>query len=209
MQNVLLCSGSSCTPCKVMHCCYLCFRSCRYRILELPISRDRTTNNSPWWPPAATAIWKQVRRVMWGLLWFLKWHRTKYGDPYMEFVLCVNPFKVHTHTHTAIYAAALCWGFGSLLKGTSVVVLKVERALYIHSPHLQFPPARDSNSQPLDYKSNSLTIRLRLSDYYENMIRHNVVVVFLLFKLSRFMYFIFRYLYIYILFSNPTSTSAV
>ncbi len=45
----------------------VCFRSCRYRILELHISRDRTTNNSPWWPPAATAIWKQERRVMWGL----------------------------------------------------------------------------------------------------------------------------------------------
>ncbi len=27
------------------------------------------------------------------------------------------------------------WGFGALLKDTSVVVLKVERALYIHSPH--------------------------------------------------------------------------
>ncbi len=32
------------------------------------------------------------------------------------------------------------WGFGVLLKGTSVVVLRVERALYIHSPHLQFLP---------------------------------------------------------------------
>ncbi len=27
--------------------------------------------------------------------------------------------------------------------------------LYIHSPHLQFLPARDSNSQPLDYESDS------------------------------------------------------
>ncbi len=53
-------------------------------------------------------------------------------------------------------------GFGALLKGTSVVVLRVKRALYIHSPHLQFLPARDSNSQPLDYKSKSLTIRPRL-----------------------------------------------
>ncbi len=54
------------------------------------------------------------------------------------------------------------WGFGALLKGTSVVVLKVERALYIHSLHLQFLLARDSNSQPLDYESDSLTIRLQL-----------------------------------------------
>ncbi len=51
------------------------------------------------------------------------------------------------------------WGFGALLKGTSVMVLRVERALDIHSPHLQFLPARDSNSQPLDYESDSLTIR--------------------------------------------------
>uniref|UniRef100_A0A8C2IR39 Si:dkey-181c13.1 n=1 Tax=Cyprinus carpio TaxID=7962 RepID=A0A8C2IR39_CYPCA len=29
-----------------------------------------------------------------------------------------------------------------------------KRALYIHSPHLQFLPARDSNSQPLDCKGD-------------------------------------------------------
>ncbi len=58
--------------------------------------------------------------------------------------------------------------FGALLKGTSVVVLRVERALYIHSPHLQFLPARDLNSQPLDYESDSLTIRPRLSQTCEN-----------------------------------------
>ncbi len=67
------------------------------------------------------------------------------------------PSKVHTHSseHTpgavaAIYAAAPGEQLG-VLKGTSVVLLKVERALDIHSPHLQFLPARDSNSQPLDY----------------------------------------------------------
>ncbi len=53
--------------------------------------------------------------------------------------------------------------FGSLLKGTSVVVLEVKRALYIHSPHLQSLPARDLNSQPFNSKSNSLTIRPRLA----------------------------------------------
>ncbi len=79
----------------------------------------------------------------------------------------------HTHTvntHPEQWAAIFfmlrrpgsSWGFGALLKGTSVVVLKVERALYIHSPHLQSLPARDSNSQPLDYKSDSLIIRPRL-----------------------------------------------
>ncbi len=51
------------------------------------------------------------------------------------------------------------WGFGALLKGTSVMVLRVERVLYIHSPHLQFLPARDLNSQPFDYESDYLTIR--------------------------------------------------
>ncbi len=88
-----------------------------------------------------------------------------------------NPSKVHTHssehTHTvnthpeqwaAIYAAAPGeqLGFGALLKGTSVVVLRLERALYIHSPHLQFLPARDSNPRLLGYEPDSLTIRPRL-----------------------------------------------
>ncbi len=102
----------------------------------------------------------------------VKWHTAKCGDPYSEFVLCIYPSKVHTHssehTHTvnthpeqwaAIYAAV---PGEQLLKGTSVVVLRVERELYIHSPHTQFLPARDSNSQPLDYESDSLTIRPRL-----------------------------------------------
>ncbi len=33
-----------------------------------------------------------------------------------------------------------------------------ERALYIHSLHLQFLPARDSNSQPFGYESDSLPL---------------------------------------------------
>ncbi len=85
-----------------------------------------------------------------------------------------NPSKVHTHssehTHTRssgqpfmLRRPGSSWGFGALLKGlTSVVVLRVERVLHIHSPHLQFLPARDSNSQPFDYESDSLTIRPRL-----------------------------------------------
>ncbi len=36
-----------------------------------------------------------------------------------------------------------------------------ERALYIHSPHLQFLLPRDLNSQPFDYESDSLIIRPR------------------------------------------------
>ncbi len=89
----------------------------------------------------------------------------------------VNTHTTHTHReHTPGAVGSLfmlqhpgsSWGFGALLKGTSVVVLKVERALVIHSPHLQFLPARDSNSQPLGYESGSLTIRphLPLNYYY-------------------------------------------
>ncbi len=54
------------------------------------------------------------------------------------------------------------WGFGALLKDTSVVVLKEERALVIHSPTNNPCRTWDSNPQPLDYKSDSLTIRPRL-----------------------------------------------
>ncbi len=68
------------------------------------------------------------------------------------------------------------WGFGALLKDTSVVVLKVERALYIHSPLLQFLPARDSNPRPLDYESNSLTIRPRLPPLYTVNYLINIII---------------------------------
>ncbi len=98
------------------------------------------------------------------------WHTAKYGYPYLEFV---NIQSAHTqqwkHTHTmntnpeqwaAIYSEQL-W-FGALLKGTSVVVLRVEKALYIHSPHLKFLAVRYSNPQPLGYESDSLTIRLNI-----------------------------------------------
>ncbi len=78
----------------------------------------------------------------------------------------------HTHTHThreqwthsrrsgqpfMLWHPRSSWGFGALLKGTSVMVSRVERALYIHSPHLQFLLGQDSNWQPFDYESDSLT----------------------------------------------------
>ncbi len=89
-----------------------------------------------------------------------------------------DPSKVHTHSseHTLTRSSGQpfmllrpgsSWGFGALLKGTSVMVLRVERALYIHSPHLQSLPARDLNSQPLGYESDSLTIRPRLPHCYD------------------------------------------
>ncbi len=105
----------------------------------------------------------------------MKWHSSKYSDPYSEFVLRIYPSNVHTHssehthkpwTHSQssgqpfmLRLLGRSWGFGALLKGTSVV----EKALYINSPHLQVLLARDSNSQPFDYESDFLTIRPRLS----------------------------------------------
>ncbi len=62
-----------------------------------------------------------------------------------------NPSRVHTHTqqwtHTHTRSSGQpvlrypgsSSGFGALLKGTSVVVLSVERALYIHSPPPTIP----------------------------------------------------------------------
>ncbi len=74
--------------------------------------------------------------------------------------------NTHPEQWAAIYAAAPGEQLGVRCKGTSVVVLRVGRVLYIHSSHLQFLPARDSNSQPFDYESDSLTIRPRLPNGY-------------------------------------------
>ncbi len=101
----------------------------------------------------------------------VKWSEVKVTDsqvwwPILRICALNWPIQVHTHssehTHTvnthpeqwaAIYAAApgeqlrvRC-----LAQGHLVVVLRVERALYIHSPHRQSLPGRDLNSQPLDY----------------------------------------------------------
>ncbi len=107
------------------------------------------------------------------------WHTAKYGDPYSEFVLCINPSKVHTHfsevnTHTthvntpgAVRSHLCCGDRGAV--GGLVPCSRAPccgfgggRALYIHSPHLQFLPNRDSNSQPFDYEPDSLNNRPRL-----------------------------------------------
>ncbi len=55
------------------------------------------------------------------------------------------------------------WGFGALLKGlTSVMVLKEERTLVIHSPHRQFLPDPRLEPTTSGYKSDALSIRPRL-----------------------------------------------
>ncbi len=101
----------------------------------------------------------------------MTWHVAKYGDPYSESVLCIYPIQsAHTQqwTHTRssgqpfmLWHPGNSWGFGVLLKGTSVVVLKVERALYNHSP--TYNSCQTGDSQPLGYESDSLTIKATTS----------------------------------------------
>ncbi len=83
----------------------------------------------------------------------------------------VNTHTPWTHTRSSgqpfmLRRPGSSWGFGPLLKGTSVMVLRVERALYIHSPTNNPCRTWDSNPQPLDYESDSLTIRPRLPPQY-------------------------------------------
>ncbi len=75
---------------------------------------------------------------------------TKYGDPYSEFVLCIWPIQsAHTHSseQTPGAVGSQCGARGA------VVVLKEERALYIHSLHWQFLP---------DLRLELATFRLRV-----------------------------------------------
>ncbi len=109
-------------------------------------------------PPAAHLKWE--------------WHTAKYGDPYSEFVLCiyqskcthtaVNTQTVNTHPEqwAAIYAVAPGEQLGVryLAQRHCVMVLKVERALYIHSPHRQSLADRNSDSQPFNYESDTLPL---------------------------------------------------
>ncbi len=104
------------------------------------------------------------------------WHTAKYGDPYSEFVLCINPSNVPTHIseHTHSVNTHTPWthtrssgqpfmlrcpgssrGFGALLKGTSVVVLMVKSSWTFTPLTYNRLSARDSNSQPFVYESNS------------------------------------------------------
>ncbi len=101
-----------------------------------------------------------------GFIVKVAWHTAKYGDPYSEFMVCIYPSKVHTHssehTHTPwtqtwssgqlfmLQHPGSSWGFGVLLKGTSVVILRRREHWTFTPPHLQFLLTRDSNSQPFD-----------------------------------------------------------
>ncbi len=72
-----------------------------------------------------------------------------------------------THTWSSgqpmLWRPGSSWGFGALLKGlTSVVVLKVERALDIHSPHQQSLPDLRLEPTTFGLQVDSLSIRPRL-----------------------------------------------
>ncbi len=100
-------------------------------------------------------------------------HTHQWTHTHLTYPKCTHtPVNTHTpwtHTRSSgqpfmLWHPGSSWGFGVLLKGlTSVVVLRVERALYIHSPHLQSLPDRDSNICNLWITSPTLlTIRPRL-----------------------------------------------
>ncbi len=61
-------------------------------------------------------------------------------SPYSEFMLCNSPIQVHTHTHREHTPGAVGHmlrrpGSSCFAQGHLVVILKVERVLYIHSPN--------------------------------------------------------------------------
>ncbi len=131
----------------------------------------RWNQNPALWPPLNSPPLEEEE------CWKWKWRDIRPSMVTHTRNLCsaFNPSIVHTHrsehthtvnTHPEQWAAIFMlrrpgssWGFGALLKGTSVVVLRVET---FTPPHLQFLSDQDLNPQPLGYESDSLTIRPRL-----------------------------------------------
>ncbi len=147
---------------------------------------NKAKNKNPWNPPQIHGIdewpcilfFESESDVTYGQVW---WPILGICALHLTYPKCTHTHSSeHTHivnTHpeqwAAIYAAApgeqlgvRCLAQGHLSRGwrecSRAPTLRVERVLDIHSPHLQFLPARDSNSQPLDYESDSLAIRPRL-----------------------------------------------
>ncbi len=109
-------------------------------------------------------------------------------------ILCsaFNPSKVHTHssehthTHTHTTGAAgshiaaepgSSWGFGVLLKGTSSWYWGwIERCTFT-PPTYNSCRTWDSNLQPFDYESGSLTIRPRLPPFFKGIVPPKMKIV--------------------------------
>ncbi len=94
-------------------------------------------------------------QVWWPILWICALH--------------INPSKVHTHrpwTHTRSSGQSFMlqhpgssWGFGALLKGTSVVVLKMEES----ARHSLPPPTIPAGPR---LEQANIRLRVRLSNGY-------------------------------------------
>ncbi len=104
-----------------------------------------------------------------------------------EFVLCiyqskctqtaVNTHSVNTHPEqwaTNAGASREQLGVRCLAQGSHLShgIEGGERALYIHSPHWQSLPDRDSNLQPFDYESDSLPLSHDFPN--ETLLRHSL-----------------------------------
>ncbi len=93
----------------------------------------------------------------------------RFASIYLHCTVLQGPRKNQNYYNIYIYTVYLSCGTQGAVGG-SVPCSRAprlgidggERALYMHSLHLQFLPARDTNPQPLDYESDSLTIRRRL-----------------------------------------------
>ncbi len=108
--------------------------------------------------------WKSESDVTYGQVW---WPILGICALHLTHPKCtqtaVNTHTPWTHTRSSgqpfmLRRPVSSCGFGALLKGTSVVVLRVERALDIHSPHLQFLP--DLRLEPATFG-----LRVRLSNH--------------------------------------------
>ncbi len=106
-----------------------------------------------------TVFWVQTE--MWLMFFFVNVNKVHWCLFHTESE-CVPVMVINYGTESVRDYRALCvpvmvsWGFGALLKGTSVVVLRVERDRWLFTPPTNNSCRhRDSNSQPLDYESDS------------------------------------------------------
>ncbi len=80
-------------------------------------------------------------QVWWPILEISPLHLTHPSAHTQQWVVNTHTVNTHPEQWAAIAPApGEQLGFGALLKGTSGMVLKVERVLFIHNPHLQSLP---------------------------------------------------------------------